>query len=93
MNKKKLEAIRKKIDLVDKQLLNTIGKRTTLVKKVISVKNHKKQIVDKKRIKKVLINIKNQSIKKKIDIKVTNKIWKAIISSYIDFEKRKFKKK
>ena len=93
MNKKKLEAIRKKIDLVDKQLLNTIGKRTTLVKKVISVKNHKKQIVDKKRIKKVLINIKNQSIKKKIDIKVTNKIWKAIISSYIDFERRKFKKK
>ena len=93
MNKKKLEAIRKKIDLVDKQLLNVIGKRTTLVNKVISVKNHKKQIVDKKRIKKVLINIKNQSIKKKIDIKVTNKIWKAIISSYIDFEKRKFKKK
>ena len=93
MNKKKLEAIRKKIDLVDKQLLNIIGKRTTLVKKVISVKNHKKQIVDKKRIKKVLINIKNQSIKKKIDIKVTNKIWKAIISSYIDFERRKFKKK
>ena len=92
MNKKKLEAIRKKIDLVDKQLLNIIGKRTTLVKKVISVKNHKKQIVDKKRIEKVLINIKNQSIKKKIDIKVTNKIWKAIISSYIDFEKRKFKK-
>ena len=93
MNKKKLEAIRKKIDLVDKQLLNIIGKRTTLVKKVISVKNHKKQIVDKKRIKKVLINIKNQSIKKKIDIKVTNKIWKAIISSYINFERRKFKKK
>ena len=92
MNKKKLEAIRKKIDLVDKQLLNIIGKRTTLVKKVISVKNHKKQIVDNKRIKKVLTNIKNQSIKKKIDIKVTNKIWKAIISSYIDFEKRKFKK-
>ena len=93
MNKKKLEAIRKKIDLIDKQLLNIIGKRTTLVKKVISVKNHKKQIVDKKRIKKVLINIKNQSIKKKIDIKVTNKIWKAIISSYIDFERKKFKKK
>ena len=93
MNKKKLEAIRKKIDLVDKQLLNTIGKRTTLVKKVISVKNHKKQIVDKKRIKKVLINIKNQSIKKKIDIKVTNKIWRAMINSYIDFERRKFKKK
>ena len=93
MNKKKLEAIRKKIDLVDKQLLNVIGKRTTLVNKVISVKNHKKQIVDKKRIKKVLINIKNQSIKKKIDIKVTNKIWKAIISSYIDFERKKFKKK
>jgi chorismate mutase len=93
MNKKKLKVIRKKIDLVDKQLLNIIGKRTTLVKKVIAVKNHKKQIVDKIRIKKVLINIKNQSIKKKIDVKVTNKIWRAMIGSYIDFERRKFKKK
>ena len=93
MNKKKLEAIRKKIDLVDKQLLKIIGKRTTLVKKVIAVKNHKKQIVDKRRIKKVLISIKKQSIKKKIDIKITNKIWRAIIGSYIDFERRKFKKK
>jgi len=93
MNKKKLEAIRKKIDLVDKQLLNIIVKRTTLVKKIVSVKNHKKQIVDKRRIKKVLISIKKQSIKKKIDIKITNKIWRAIIGSYIDFERRKFKKK
>ena len=93
MNKEKLEAIRKKIDLVDNQLLNNIGKRTILVKKVISVKNHKKQIVDRKRIKKILINIKSQSIKKKIDTKITNKIWKAIINSYIDFERRKFRKK
>jgi len=93
MNKKKLEIIRKKIDLVDKQLLNIISKRTSLVKKVISVKNRKKQIVDKKRIRKVLINIKKQSIKKNIDIKITNKIWRAMIGSYIDFERRKFKKK
>ena len=93
MNKEKLEAIRKKIDLVDKQLLDNIGKRTILVKKVIGVKNDKKQIVDRKRIKKILINIKSQSIKKRIDTKITNKIWKAIINSYIDFERRKFIKK
>ena len=60
MSKKKLEKIRKKIDQIDKKLLDIVGKRTALVKKVISVKNSKKQIIDKKRIKKVLNNIKKQ---------------------------------
>ena len=38
MNKKKLELIRKKIDLIDLQLLRLIGKRTNLVKRVIKIK-------------------------------------------------------
>ena len=32
-------------------------------------------------------------IKKNIDPKITNRIWKHMIMSYIDFEKRNFKKK
>ena len=38
-------------------------------------------------------NIKKKSIKNKIDPKITNRIWKNMIMSYIDFEKRNFKKK
>ena len=36
---------------------------------------------------------KKESIKKNIDPKITNRIWKHMIMSYIDFEKRNFKKK
>ena len=45
------------------------------------------------RIKKVLNNIKQLSKKKKIDTKITNKIWTSMINSYIDYERRNFKKK
>ena len=93
MNKKNLKVVRKNIDKIDLKLLNLLKTRTELVKQVIQLKKFKKQIVDKKRIGKVLLNIKKNSIKKNIDPKVTNKIWKSMIAGYIEFEKRNFKKK
>ena len=38
-------------------------------------------------------NISKKSRKKDIDPKITNRIWRNMILSYIDFEKRNFKKK
>ena len=70
-----------------------IKKRTNLVKKVLALKDKKNQIIDQKRIKKILNNIKKKSLKNNIDPKITNRIWKNMIWAYIDFEKRNFKKK
>ena len=92
-NKIKLNLLRKKLDKLDNVLLKTIKKRTEIVKKVLSLKSSKKEIVDKKRISTILKKIKKESLKKKIDPKITNRIWKNMISSYIAFEKRNFKKK
>ena len=92
-NKIKLNLLRKKLDKLDNVLLKIIKKRTEIVKKVLSLKSSKKEIVDKKRISTILKKIKKESIKKKIDPKITNRIWKNMIWSYIDFEKRNFKKK
>ena len=92
-NKKKLNIIRKKLDKLDNRLLGIIKIRTEIIKNVISLKNSKKEIVDKKRIAFILRKIKKASIKRKIDPTVTNKIWKNMIWSYIDFERRLFKKK
>ena len=88
-----LNKVRNKIDKLDKKLLVLIKKRTDLVKKVIKLKKFKKQIVDRNRIKKVHKNIKKNSIKKKVDPKLTVKIWNSMIKSYIEFEKRNFKRK
>ena len=92
-NKKKLNSLRKKLDRLDNDLLKIVKKRTGIIKQVISTKEYKYEIVDKKRINRILSNIKNKSLKKNIDPKITNRIWKNMIWSYIDFEKKNFKKK
>ena len=89
----KLKLIRQKIDKLDNKLLNLIKIRTNLVNGVLKQKKYKNQIIDKARIKEILTLIKKKSISRKIDPKITNKIWKNIIRAYIDFEKRNFKKK
>ena len=91
-NTKELQKLRKKLDIVDLELLNIIKKRSILVKKVLSLKKFKNQIIDRKRISIILKKIKVLSIRKKIDPKITNRIWKNMIWSYIDYERRNFKK-
>ena len=59
-NTKELQKLRKKLDIVDLELLNIIKKK---------------------------------SIQLKIDPKITNRIWKNMIWSFIDYENRNFKKK
>ena len=92
-NIKKLNALRKRLDILDNKLLSLISIRSNIVKNVLKLKNYKNEIVDKKRIAKILNNIKKNSLKKKIDPKITNRIWKNMIFAYIDYEKRNFKKK
>ena len=93
IKRKKLNKIRNQLDKLDNTLIKIIKKRTNLVKKVLAVKEYKKEIVDKKRINKILKSIKNKSIKNKIDTKITRRIWINMIYAYIDYEKRNFKKK
>ena len=57
-NKKKLLILRKKLDAIDNKLLNLLKIRANYVKKVLSLKEFKKEIIDKKRINIILKNIK-----------------------------------
>ena len=92
-NKIKLNLLRRKLDDIDSKLLNIIKKRTIIVKKVLLLKSFKSEIIDKKRIYSILKKIKKESLKKNIDPKITHRIWKNMIWSYIAFERRNFKKK
>ena len=93
MINKNILIIRNKLDKLDNKLLEVIKKRTKLVDVVIRNKKFKKDIVDKKRILVILRNIKNKSKKKKIDSRITDRIWKSMIKAFIDYEYRNFKKK
>ena len=92
-NKKKLDLIRVKLDKLDNKLLLLIKYRTKLVEEVLKLKEFKKEIVDKKRINFILKKIKAKSLKQSIDPKITDRIWKNMIWSYINYERRNFKKK
>jgi len=93
MNKRKLKIARKKIDHLDEKIFNLIKKRTKIVLHMMNIKKTKSQIIDHRRINEILKNIRKKSIKEKIDSKTTVRIWKSIIWSYVDLQKRKFKKK
>ena len=92
-NKKELILIRKKLDSLDNKLIELIKKRTKLVDKVVKLKVFKKEIVDKKRISNILKGVRQISIRKSIDPKITHRIWKNMIWSYINYERKIFKKK
>ena len=92
-NKKKLDQIRVKLDKLDNDLLKLIKKRSSLVNEVLKVKIYKKETIAQKRINFILKKIKKKSIQTNIDPKITNRIWKNMIWSFIDYEKRNFRKK
>ena len=92
-NKIKLNILRKRLDNLDNILLKVIKTRSNLVKEVFKLKNNKSEIVDKKRINFILKKIKKKSLQNKIDPKITERIWKNMIWSFIDYERRNFKKK
>jgi len=93
INKKKLDLLRIKLDELDNDFLKLIKKRSNLVNEVLKVKILKKEIINQKRINLILRKIKKKSNRLKIDPKITNRIWKNMIWSFIDYEKRNFKKK
>ena len=85
--------LRKKLDLLDNKFLNLIKKRSILVDKILKQKTSKNQIINRKRIKIILKNIRKKSLIKKIDKNLTERIWKAIIKESIIYEFKNFKKK
>ena len=93
LKRKKLNEIRLKLDKLDNSLIKLIKQRTNLVNQVLKLKDKKKEIIDNKRIKIILKNIRKKSLANNIDPKITNRIWKNMIWSYIDYEKRNFKRK
>ena len=62
LKRKKLSKIRSELDRLDNSLIKIIKKRTNLVKKVLALKEKKNQIVDQKRIKLILTNIRKNKI-------------------------------
>ena len=92
MVNKNILKIRKELDKLDNKLLEIVKKRSKIVDLVLKNKKFKKDIIDKKRIAVIMKNISKKSKNKKIDPKITSKIWKSMIQAFIEYEFRNFKK-
>tara|TARA_Y100000991_G_C21811678_1_gene279964 strand:- start:8 stop:295 length:288 start_codon:yes stop_codon:yes gene_type:complete len=86
-----LNEIRKKIDEVDIEILNLISERKDLVSEVINFKT-RDQIVDKKRIDRIINRLKKEAKKKDIPNEIIIEIWMAMIQSFIKYEEKIFDK-
>ena len=93
MKKNKLKLARNKIDQLDQRIFNLIRKRTQIIRYMLSLKKFKNEIIDKKRNSEIMRKIRNKSIKNGIDPRITKRIWQSMIWSYVDFQRRNFKKK
>ena len=93
MNKNKLKLARNKVDQLDQKIFNLLKKRTQIIRYMLSLKKFKNEIIDKRRNSEILKRIRNRSIKNGIDPKITKRIWQSMIWSYVDFQRRNFKKK
>jgi len=93
MNKKKLRKARNKIDQLDNRILGIIKKRTHIVNYMLGLKQFKNQIIDRKRVNTILKNIRKKSLQHGIDPKITSRIWKSMIWSYITYQRKNFRKK
>ena len=93
MHRSRLKKERRKIDIIDQQIFKLIKKRTIVVKKMLTLKKYKHEIVDHKRIKEILLKLRRKSVLNNVDPKITKRIWNSMIWSYVDFQKRNFKRK
>ena len=59
---KKLKKLRKKLDKLDDSFIKIIKKRTSIVKQVLQLKEYKNQIIDNKRIRLILSQIKKNQL-------------------------------
>tara|TARA_B100001996_G_C18154019_1_gene397926 strand:+ start:114 stop:410 length:297 start_codon:yes stop_codon:yes gene_type:complete len=97
MNKKekikKMKDVRFLIDQIDDKILPLMVKRSTLVNKALELKSKKNEIVDRKRINKILKKVESKSKKMKANPKLIKSIWMDMIQNFIDYEKKEFKNK
>lgn len=89
---KNISEVRDSIDKLDSKLLRLISERKLLVDEAVRLKN-KSQIVDKKRIKEILTRLDLKSKKLNLPDGLVVGLWKEMIKSFIEYERKVFEKK
>ena len=84
-----IEEVRVQIDKIDEDILNLIFKRQGLVIEAVKHKT-KEQIIDEVRIEYIINKLRKKSALKSISPELIEKIWRLMISNFIEFEKENY---
>lgn len=76
----KLDKLRKKIDQVDRKIIDLVGQRLAVVKKISEIKKKDKiPVTDKKRETEVMAKIRSYSASNNISVQLAESIFRLII--------------
>ncbi len=86
-----LEEIRQEIDKIDAKIIELLSKRSDLVTAAGELKKDEQGVWDPKRVEQVINKVKSKAVGAGLDPDIAEKIYRAIISCFIDRELKEFK--
>lgn len=89
---KSLEGIRYNIDLIDRSIIQLLSERSSFVTQAASFKNTEEEVEARDRVEQVISKVRNVAYTKKLDPDVAERIYRTIISTFIEHEKQVFGK-
>lgn len=89
---KSLEGIRYNIDLIDRSIIQLLSERSSFVAQAASFKNSHEEVEAKDRVEQVIDKVRNLAYNKKLNPDIAERIYRTIISTFIEHEKQVFEK-
>ncbi len=86
-----LKEIRHEIDKIDTEIIGLLSKRAELVIKAGNLKKDEQGVRDPKRVEQVINKVKSKAAEVGLDPDIAEKIYRTIISCFIDRELKEFK--
>jgi len=85
-----LNEVRKNIDAIDIQIVKLLIKRSLLVLQATCFKTKRSQLIDRKRIEKIIDRVRNLAKKNKLAPTVVEKVFRKMIDQFILLETKEF---
>ncbi|NTW04499.1 MAG: prephenate dehydratase [Peptococcaceae bacterium] len=83
-----IEEMRAEIDLMDSQIVDLIGMRTNMVRKIGSLKGEVNKIRDPAREKIVIDRVREIAVKKKVDPDIIERVYSTIVEYSVELQKK-----
>jgi|TARA_B100001750_G_scaffold131443_1_gene104524 isochorismate pyruvate lyase len=85
-----LNEVRKNIDAIDNQIVKLLIKRSFFVLQATYFKTKKSQLVDRKRIARIIKRVSNIAKKQKLSPIIVEKVFRKMINQFILLETKEF---